>query len=379
MAKKKRGKKKKGKKKGKTGKKTSAKVAPYYPVVLTPNYKFGNIISKQIEDNRRNNSEAAARVREGGILIPERSLLTATDERGGSEDGQSRLLSLARLTLDELPLGLPKLASNLTALDLSGNRLFDIDLIGRSLSQLYELREINLSTNSLTGPLPSLNLKHLELFSANHNQITSLPDTFANESPNLITLNLQNNQLNSFSELYSQHWKNIRVINVNKNKLTCLPSNVGDFDRLEALKCNQNTIAILPTSIGKCKHLQMLDIGENSILSLPVELENNQNLKTLNVSKNGLTRIDGNLLKALGTSGLRNLYCYQNKINVLPPSIGHIGTLQILSISNNKLTNLPDEIGDLENLIELYIGGKFTFDVNFHHAYIYLINILFLV
>ena len=57
MAKKKRGKKKKGKKKGKTGKKTSAKVAPYYPVVLTPNYKFGNIISKQIEDNRRNNSK----------------------------------------------------------------------------------------------------------------------------------------------------------------------------------------------------------------------------------------------------------------------------------------------------------------------------------
>jgi Leucine-rich repeat (LRR) protein len=52
------------------------------------------------------------------------------------------------------------------------------------------------------------------------------------------------------------------------------------------------------------------------------------------------------------------LYCYKNKISSLPPSIGHIGTLQILSISNNKLTKLPDEIGGLEQLLELYVGGK---------------------
>ena len=119
---------------------------------------------------------------------------------------ESRLLSLARLTLDELPLGLSTLASTLTALDLSGNRLFDIQSIGASLRELRELKEINLNSNNLTGPLPSLNLPHLELLSANHNQITALPDQFAVNSPKLITLNLYNNSLLHFSELYSTVW-----------------------------------------------------------------------------------------------------------------------------------------------------------------------------
>ena len=326
------GKKKKGgKKKGKKGKgKKSARVAPapYYPVVLTANYKFGNVIAQQIQDNRKNNNEAAQRVREGGILI--------LDERDG---GESRLLSLSRLTLDELPT-LSQLASHLTALDLSSNRLFDIAMIGQSLSTLKELREINLNSNNLTGALPDLNLPRLELFSASRNQITTLPDQFAQHSPNLITLNLSNNALISLSDLYGPHWKNIRVINVSSNKLTALPSNVGDFERLEVLKCSQNTIALIPTTIGECEHLHMLDVSANAILLLPQELEKNIHLKTINVSRNGLTRIDSELLKAFGTAGLRQLFCYKNKISSLPPSIGHIGTLEIFSISNNKVSKI---------------------------------------
>mgnify|MGYP006116084605 FL=1 len=268
MAKKKKGKKKKGKKKGKKGKKTSARVAPYYPVVLTADYKFGNIICKQIADTRKHNDEAAQRVRDGGILISERS--DSGDARSDQEGGESRLLSLARLTLDELPLGLSTLASTLTALDLSGNRLFDIQSIGASLRELREIREINLNSNNLTGPLPSLNLPHLELLSANHNQITALPDSLATESPKLITLSLQNNSLLHFSELYSTVWTELRVLNLSKNKLTQLPANIGEYKSLEVLKASQNTIAILPDSIGNCKHLTTLCIDENAILSLPI-------------------------------------------------------------------------------------------------------------
>ena len=350
MAKKKKGKKKKGKK-GKKGKKSRVGPAPpYYPVVLTADYKFGQIIATTIAEKKKNDSEAAHRVREGGIRC---------SGRDGEDD---RLLSLSRLTLDELPLGLSSLKMNLTALDLSSNQLFDIDIVGNAISQCYELREINLNNNNLTGTLPNCicNLSRLELFSADNNHITSLPIDFAKKCTNMITLSFQNNQLKEIPSSFAVEgmWSNLHRLNVSRNQLIAIPANIGCFGRLEVLKCGQNTIAVIPSSIGDLTRLKLLDFRSNALLSLPIELEHCQELNVLNVSGNGLTRLDGALLEALGSAGLRQLYCYKNKIATLPSSIGHIGTLEILSIANNKLTSLPEEIGGLSNLQELYVGGN---------------------
>jgi len=80
MAKKKKGRKKKGKK----GKKKKGRVGPappYYPVVLTTDYKFGQIIATSIAEKQKNDREAINRVIEGGIRISLPEEMPAGKER----------------------------------------------------------------------------------------------------------------------------------------------------------------------------------------------------------------------------------------------------------------------------------------------------------
>jgi Leucine-rich repeat (LRR) protein len=45
----------------------------------------------------------------------------------------------------------------------------------------------------------------------------------------------------------------------------------------------------------------------------------------------------------------------RNQLAYIPPSLCKLSNLEILIINNNKLVSLPEEIGQLERLIELVI------------------------
>jgi len=60
---------------------------------------------------------------------------------------------------------------------------------------------------------------------------------------------------------------------------------------------------------------------------------------------------------SIGSLGsLKGLYMTENKLNSLPESIGDLINLEKLDLSDNYLINLPNEIGNLTNLKELYIN-----------------------
>lgn len=67
---------------------------------------------------------------------------------------------------------------------------------------------------------------------------------------------------------------------------------------------------------------------------------------------------DSKLLEDLGKAGLRVLFAHKNKISQVPPAIGHLANVEILSLASNKITSLPSEIGGLNNLQELYLSGN---------------------
>ena len=81
-------------------------------------------------------------------------------------------------------------------------------------------------------------------------------------------------------------------------------------------------------------------------------LENNI-LQLLYLSENNLTGLPdsiGNL------RNLQTLYLSNNRLTRLPDSIGNLRNLQTLYLSNNRLTSLPDSIGNLRNLQTLHLS-----------------------
>ena len=55
-------------------------------------------------------------------------------------------------------------------------------------------------------------------------------------------------------------------------------------------------------------------------------------------------------------TGLNILSLSNNNLTSIPDSIGKLSQLKILNLSHNNLTNIPDSIGNLSGLKELYLG-----------------------
>nr|WP_309728725.1 COR domain-containing protein [Chamaesiphon sp. OTE_75_metabat_556] len=102
-------------------------------------------------------------------------------------------------------------------------------------------------------------------------------------------------------------------------------------------------------------NLTSFDIRDNKLNVLPESIGNLTNLTSLDLSFhqiNVLPESIGNLTNLISLD-LRN-----NKLNVLPESIGNLTNLISLDLRNNKLNVLPESIGSLTNLTSLDIRNN---------------------
>ena len=57
------------------------------------------------------------------------------------------------------------------------------------------------------------------------------------------------------------------------------------------------------------------------------------------------------------------VYLSNNDLTTLPPEIGNLTKLKYLDLRNNRLTTLPPQIGNLTNLKRLYLRGNPNFKI----------------
>jgi leucine-rich repeat protein SHOC2 len=117
---------------------------------------------------------------------------------------------------------LPDTENTGTKLDLSGSGLTSVP---SNVFGLTELEELNLSSNSLTGALPS-----------------------------------QINQL-----------VNLRILDASQNEMTGVPSEIGQLTKLETLDLSDNQLTGLPNELGNLTNLQILDLRGNTISQLDLD------------------------------------------------------------------------------------------------------------
>ena len=295
-----------------------------------------------------------------------------------SSIGQLKHLRQLVLDLDDTMTSLPEEIgnlSNLAILQLTGGEgITTLPFIGRlraledlvitckgittlpSIGRLRALRNLEISCKGITT-LPFIGrLRALKYLRITCKRITTLPHSIG-QSQNLQTLNL--NDAKQLTQLPDKigNLSQLIVLSLDSSGVESLPPSIGQLHNLEELYLNYTTqLKQLPDEIGSLGNLVKLHLFESGVESLPRSIGLLQNLLTLDLSSTAqLTQLPdeiGNL------SQLITLYLDDNGVTCLPRSIGRsIGRLhnlqQLYLRWTSQLTQLPDEIGNLGNLVIL--------------------------
>lgn len=221
--------------------------------------------------------------------------------------------------------------------------LVELDLSGNGFTgAVYEIKStslnvLNLSSNGLSGPLPS---------SLGKCSIVDL-------SRNMISGDMS----------IMQSWDTIlEVLDLSSNKVSgSFPNSTSLFEKLTTLKIRNNSImGILPSLLGTYPRLSMVDLSLNELSgSIPGSLFTSPTLTSLNLSENHFTGsipLQGShaseLLVLPSSLPMETLDLYSNFLTgSLPSEIGNMGKLVVLNLSKNHLSGqLPNELSKLSEL-----------------------------
>ncbi|MDX2306228.1 MAG: leucine-rich repeat domain-containing protein [Microscillaceae bacterium] len=150
------------------------------------------------------------------------------------------------------------------------------------------------------------------------------------------------------------------ILNLGGQKLGNFPKEIFQLKKLQQLILYSNQITEIPAEISQLTNLQYLDLYNNQLKDLPTTLAALQNLEYLDLGDNRLKNIPESFFSL---PNLKNLFIYGNKLNQIPSRITELANLQTLRLGGgftflsggNRIRKLPDNIGQLNRLKELYL------------------------
>nr|KJB33603.1 hypothetical protein B456_006G021000 [Gossypium raimondii] len=271
-------------------------------------------------------------------------------------------LKLLNLSSNSLTGELPSSFGNLNQLALMTLHLRNCRLSGTippNIGELERMVDLDLSNNWFIGPIPSSvsNLTNLDSLFLQSNQLDGSIPKDIGRLTNLVALNLSSNCLVGPIPSSVSNLTNLSSLFLQSNQLNgSIPEDIGGLTDLVELKLSSNgLLGHIPSSLGHLTNLVELDLSSNRLSGhIPSSLGQLTNLVELDLSSN---KLSGHIPSSLGqlTNLLTNLVELDLSSNRLsghiPSSLGQLTKLEYLYLSHNQISGvIPPNLGSLSNL-----------------------------
>ncbi|MFT6924529.1 MAG: hypothetical protein ACJAZP_000087 [Psychromonas sp.] len=152
--------------------------------------------------------------------------------------------------------------------------------------------------------------------------------------------------MQTLAQLKSGQLNGIKRLALSEN-LTSFPIEILSLaDSLEILDLSNNQLTSLPEELARLTKLKIIFASNNLFETLPEVLGQCSDLEMVGFKANIINRVPANSLPAR----LRWLILTDNRIKILPDSLGERPRLQKLALAGNRLTELPKTLAQSENL-----------------------------
>ncbi|KAM9610129.1 leucine-rich repeat and calponin homology domain-containing protein 1 isoform 10-T10 [Trichechus inunguis] len=147
-------------------------------------------------------------------------------------------------------------------------------------------------------------------------------------------------------------------LNLSARKLKEFPRTAApghDLSDTVQADLSKNRLVEVPMELCHFVSLEILNLYHNCIRVIPEAIVNLQMLTYLNLSRNQLSTLPA----CLCGLPLKVLIASNNKLGSLPEEIGQLKQLMELDVSCNEITALPHQIGQLKSLRELNVRRNY--------------------
>ncbi|XP_063366791.1 toll-like receptor 3 [Cydia amplana] len=222
--------------------------------------------------------------------------------------------------MNSVPLAIYN-AHKATKIDLSSNTIESLKL--EAFTKINSLKLLNMSCNQIADlevgeRSPGAGFSAVQTIDLSYNAISSIPNNYFRQFPDLLHLDLSHNCIKSFEILTFEGITQLQKLYVSYNEITKLgvvfarfefmnelvldhnyltsieENNFDKMSKLEKLNISSNSLASIgDTSFDHLVELKELDLSNNTINTITKPIfQHNTNLQSLDISSNRISKIE---------------------------------------------------------------------------------------
>ncbi|AYL99544.1 leucine-rich repeat-containing protein kinase family protein [Mucilaginibacter celer] len=167
-------------------------------------------------------------------------------------------------------------------------------------------------------------------------------------------------QLLHFPEEIFELADTLEYLDLSFNSLSSLPPDFGRLQKLKIFFCSENQFTVLPEVLADCPLLDIVGFKSNLIETVPAKAIN-PNLRWLILTNNKVNELPAEIGNC---HRMQKLMLAGNRLKTLPPSLSNCQNLELLRIAANQLDELPQWLLSMPKLSWLAFSGN-----NFNHKH----------